>query len=65
MLPENQTTDTELQSPEEAATGIVDSLIGSGYSLSDRVAISKQFRKLLRTEAEEAQKSLSALIDSL
>lgn len=65
MLPENQTTDTELQSPEEAATGIVGSLINSGYSLSDRVAISKQLRKLLRTEAEEAQKTLSALIDSL
>lgn len=65
MLPQNQSTDTELFTPEEAAQGIIDNLVGSGYSLSDRVAISKQLRKLLRTEAEDAQKSLSALIDSL
>jgi hypothetical protein len=65
MNGDQTTAQNDLQTPEEAAIEIFDALTAGGYSLADKAAISKQVRKLVRTEAENQQKELSTLIDSL
>lgn len=55
----------EKMTPDEAAQQIFDGLGTSGYSLAEKVGVSRTLRKLLRTEAEEAQKQLSTLLDTL
>ncbi|WP_080239068.1 hypothetical protein [Spirosoma rigui] len=55
----------EKLTPDEAAQVIINGLANDNYSLADKVAVSRSLRKLLRGEAEEAQKQLSSLIDSL
>lgn len=64
MVDQNNTQDEKL-TPDEAAQEIFNGLGTSGYSLADKVGVSRTLRKLLRTEAEDAQKQLSTLLDTL
>ncbi|UHG93396.1 hypothetical protein [Spirosoma oryzicola] len=64
MLPASNPQEDKL-STDEAAQEIMNHLTESGYDLGEKVAISRAFRKLLRTEGEEAQKTLTNLLDTL
>ncbi|GAB3802945.1 hypothetical protein GCM10028819_32030 [Spirosoma humi] len=65
MPDQNNPAHEDKLTADEAAQEIFDGLASSGYSLSEKVGVSRTLRRLLRTEAEDAQKQLSTLIDSL
>lgn len=62
---QTETTQLEKLTADEAAQEILTGLTETGYDLTDRVAISRTLRRLLRGETEEAQKQLAQLLDSL
>lgn len=62
--PDTLTSETKL-TPDELAQTFLTELSKAGYSLTEKVGISRQVRKLLRTETEDAQKLLEGLLDSL
>ena len=61
----HETAQDEKLTADEAAQEIFDGMGRSGYSLADKVAVSKTLRRLLRSEAEDAQKQIATLLDSL
>ena len=58
-MPEEKLTPTEL------AQQFADELTQHGYTLGEKADVSRQLRRLLRTETEEAQKQLATIYDGL